>query len=451
MIQGNEYLGTSYRLLCTPITTRYFVFISSALRETSSVLFKTNPSHDYAGDVFEEFSSLCGMTNKRIYITPDIKMQMLMQCLNGAALANIWIIFEHIDRLNNSNLQMLTKEIQMVQQQFLIAEIGNDNELEDSVRAPIKDKPIIEPIPVPEAGSKTLIEKSGVGTYSYPSNSISESAARDERPTLKYPNTLFVVMASLSPNKHNHDSALLGNLQLSFRCMEMLRPDIKMIATVMLIRESFRNHQSLSLFIMKFVKNLIERVDSMLSVTRRDVMMIVLIAKKFRDVPNDMDLEDIEVLSVVKACRLLFSQKIISVNSDISAKIIEETIQKTFKIKQIPDIELNELRKGLEKAAKFLNLSTEEWQLKLCEEIYLGLRINRGIFILGPEISGKNTCIQILSKALQILFEIYIKNITINPNIFTPKELFGSLNAEKVIKEGIVTKICEEFKDHTNS
>ena len=55
MLQGSEYLGTSYRLLCTPLTTKYFLYIGCALRESSSVLFKTNSSHQYAGDIFEEF------------------------------------------------------------------------------------------------------------------------------------------------------------------------------------------------------------------------------------------------------------------------------------------------------------------------------------------------------------------------------------------------------------
>ena len=43
--QQNEYLGSSPRLALTPLTNRYFVFISSALREKSAVLFKCGASH----------------------------------------------------------------------------------------------------------------------------------------------------------------------------------------------------------------------------------------------------------------------------------------------------------------------------------------------------------------------------------------------------------------------
>ena len=50
-----------------------------------------------------------------------------MQYLNGAALASVWIFFEHIDKLEYIHLQTFNKEIQMVQQQFIIAELSQDS------------------------------------------------------------------------------------------------------------------------------------------------------------------------------------------------------------------------------------------------------------------------------------------------------------------------------------
>ena len=39
---GTEYLGTQHRMPLTPLTDRYFVYMSSALREKSGVLFRCN-------------------------------------------------------------------------------------------------------------------------------------------------------------------------------------------------------------------------------------------------------------------------------------------------------------------------------------------------------------------------------------------------------------------------
>ena len=57
--QGNEYLGSRMRLPITPLTNRYFVFWSAALREKSAVIFKTIPSQSQASEIFEEYASIC--------------------------------------------------------------------------------------------------------------------------------------------------------------------------------------------------------------------------------------------------------------------------------------------------------------------------------------------------------------------------------------------------------
>lgn len=125
--QGNEYLGSIHRLALTPLTTRYFVFISSAFREKSAVLFRCIPDHAKAEDVFHEFSNVCTTPFKSFDCNKNMSMRHLMQYLNGAALASIWVFFEHIDKLNYINLQTFNKEIQMVQQQFIIAELSQDS------------------------------------------------------------------------------------------------------------------------------------------------------------------------------------------------------------------------------------------------------------------------------------------------------------------------------------
>lgn len=111
---GTEYLGSQQRIPLSPLTDRYYVFISSALREKSGVLFRCNQSHQHASDVFEEFSHQCHMPYKGFQCNQDMNVSQLMQVINGAAMAKFWVFFEHLDNLPLVNFQIFIKEIQMV-------------------------------------------------------------------------------------------------------------------------------------------------------------------------------------------------------------------------------------------------------------------------------------------------------------------------------------------------
>jgi hypothetical protein len=60
-----------------------------------------------------------------------MQVSQLMQVINGAAMAKFWVFFEHLDNLSLVNFQIIIKEIQMVQQQYIIAEL-NDQDVQDA-------------------------------------------------------------------------------------------------------------------------------------------------------------------------------------------------------------------------------------------------------------------------------------------------------------------------------
>lgn len=418
MLQGSEYLGTNYRLLCTPLTTRYFLYIGCALRESSSVLFKTNTSHQYAGDVFEEFSNWCGMGSKKIAICAGMSTNTLMQVLNGAALANLWMIFEHINKLSGSDLQVITKEIQMVQQQFLISDTG-------------------------ESLVESTINQSG-------RSGLSESSIRPQKVPTKSPNSLFVVLASLDPYQEI-DKSLLKTLNISFRSTEMIRPDYKMVSSVVFVREGFRYHQGLSRMTSDFCKNLIEKIDPNLSISTRDIITVAVIAKKFKDASTvDNDLELGEAQAVGKACKLYFIPKLIHTKNGFDKEcnkavydLVDDCVAHVFRKRQRGAFEQADLRKGIEKAFKGLKFAFQEHQARAAEEIYYGLRLHRSVLLLGDNSSGKSAILSLLSVALKDLYELKVNKYSINPNVFTFKQLCGSLNSEKIQRPGILTKIAE--------
>lgn len=57
------------------------------------------------------------------------------------------------------------------------------------------------------------------------------------------------------------------------------------------------------------------------------------------------------------------------------------------------------------------------------------LRTVRGIAIVGPTCTGKTSIIKIISNTLNLAFNIKMRTSVINPAIFSPKELYGSIQA----------------------
>lgn len=89
--------------------------MSSSLREKSAVLFNTSDSsHSVAGDIFEEFSSLCMTPYKKLVCSPILSIKTIMQYLSGAAQSAFWVFFENLDKLQFTYLQTFNKEIQIL-------------------------------------------------------------------------------------------------------------------------------------------------------------------------------------------------------------------------------------------------------------------------------------------------------------------------------------------------
>lgn len=65
------------------------------------------------------------MPYKSLQCNQDMQVAQLMQVINGAAMARFWVFLEHLDNLPLVNFQIIIKEIQMVQQQYIIAELND--------------------------------------------------------------------------------------------------------------------------------------------------------------------------------------------------------------------------------------------------------------------------------------------------------------------------------------
>lgn len=389
--------------------------MSGAIRETSSVLFKTNPSAQSGGETFEEFAHLCGVNNKRIWTNHNVEISGFMQSLNGAALSGAWLMFEYIDKLSLTNLQTLTREIQMVQQQFLIAE--------NSLERPNGD-----------------------------ARSVFITAHSNENMLKKGPKSLqalFVVMVSVTPELLE-TSNLLTNLKCSFRVYNLNRPPIQYIASVLLMREGYRNHVVLAKSLNDLAKLITSRTQVPVGVTCNDIMMIIAISKKL----SEQECESGEIQLLVKASKLYLFSKLQSTvlpqtcssrEIDELGNSLDDWIYSSFKRRPREQVESVELRKALEKATDELKYVISPYQLAQAEELYYALAMNRGVVLLGPKMSGKSTVVQILSKALSVNCSMTCDPVYIDPNTFTMEELFGNLDTSKEKQLGILYALLEKM------
>ena len=128
--QGNEYLGSRYRLPITPLTNRYFVFRSAALREKSAVILECVSDQSHTKDIYEEYSNICTVCMQTFQCKDSVQtlgsqLKSLLKYLKGAASVNAWVHYEHLDKLTYSEFKAFTKEIQMMQRQFITQELTN--------------------------------------------------------------------------------------------------------------------------------------------------------------------------------------------------------------------------------------------------------------------------------------------------------------------------------------
>ena len=94
---------------------------------------KAIPAHSKAKEIFEEFASICTVSLQSIELSENLgsstsQFKNCMKFLNAAALTNCWVHYEHICRLTYTEFRAFVKELQMVQQQFIISELANETE-----------------------------------------------------------------------------------------------------------------------------------------------------------------------------------------------------------------------------------------------------------------------------------------------------------------------------------
>ena len=170
----------------------------------------------------EEFANLCTIPLQKLSVSPDTSYHLLTSFVNAGALSNTWVALEHIDSLELSVLAMLCKEIQLVQQKVIIADLQKASHVPDKVFLALNqtnDRPDDE-----------AVRRSAFGLF-----------------------------CSLQPFAYEPKK---DNILLScFRCTSLALPDFEMIIRNSLYTYGFKSLYILTKKILLFKDSILEKVN----------------------------------------------------------------------------------------------------------------------------------------------------------------------------------------------
>jgi len=221
---GNEYLGNSARLFITPVTERYFVYMSSALREKSAVAFRTIPAQDSCGNIVEEFANLCTIPLQKFHISSTFNFNLLLAYVSASAFGSTWVLLEHLNNLPFELMTVLNKEIQIVQQKVILADLNRASEVYPIVKLNLE-------------GMKDSVEKKRI-SYG-----------------------LFCSILN-DPNKHELLEKQEETMKSSFRITSLVLPDFEVIVKHLFYAQGFVSFIILSEKVKLFKETIESKVAS---------------------------------------------------------------------------------------------------------------------------------------------------------------------------------------------
>jgi hypothetical protein len=200
-----------------------------------------------------------------------------MQYLNGAALANVWVFYEHLDKLEYTEFEAFNKEIQMVQQQFIISELCNESTVMSD----------------PEPSSKSRLEETeddpgmsieGEGEHDDESQDPSPDKDEDELPPSNFrPNKIcFGVFGSFGHKFIIKEPELAdkycSTAESGFRTLDLVKPDNSFLIETVLRCEGFRNQDKLKNIFKGYLAIFEKKCKFNLTLLNQDICTICRIA-----------------------------------------------------------------------------------------------------------------------------------------------------------------------------
>ncbi|EGD76743.1 dynein heavy chain isotype 1B [Salpingoeca rosetta] len=257
------------------------------------------------------------------------------------------------------------------------------------------------------------------------------------------PNSGIFITLNPAGKGYGGRQKLPDNLKQLFRPVAMSRPDLELIAEVMLFAEGFRAAKDLGrklVAIYSMAKELLspqQHYDWGLRALKTILRGAGhLLAKRRKNAQANGDDGDgsggdavdsrVEAFLLVQALRVNTLSKL----SFADAKRFDGLISNVFTDVSLAEIEYHELSQAIAEAYEELGLVPTETQTKKMLELHEQLRQRMGVVIVGPSGSGKTMVWRVLHHAMSKLAANRIKTYVMNPKAMPRQQLLGHIDPD---------------------
>ncbi|KAI9731342.1 MAG: hypothetical protein M1834_005245 [Cirrosporium novae-zelandiae] len=398
---GFEYLGVADRLVRTPLTDRCFLTLTQAMCQRLG-----GSPYGPAGTGKTESVKALGIELGRftlVFCCDDtFDFQAMGRIFLGICQVGAWGCFDEFNRLEERILSAVSQQIQNIQ-------IGLKKGITDS-------KSTIELI------GRSLHVNSNTG--------------------------IFITMNPGYAGRSN----LPDNLKKLFRSVAMSKPDVELIAEVMLYSQGFKNAKVLSKQVVPFFQECAVQLSkqSHYDFGLRALKSVLVSSgglKRGRLAQHELidNEEAIEPQIIVQSIRETLAPKL--VGDDVE-------VMQTIEAKVFPGVDyvpanLEKLVEAIRSIAAERHLVVSDGWLKKTIQLYQIQSIHHGVMMVGSSGTGKSASWKVLLQALQVTEGVEGVCHIIDPKVISKEALYGNLDSTtREWSDGLFTSTLRKIVDN---
>ncbi|XP_026818275.1 dynein heavy chain 6, axonemal-like [Rhopalosiphum maidis] len=387
-----EYLGSSPRLVITPLTDRCYLCLMGALQLSLGCAL-SGPTGtgktETAKDLAKALATQCIVFN----CSDGLNYKTIGRYFSGLAQSGVWCCFDEFDRVGIEVLSVIAQQLITITN----AKLTNANKFTFEGR-----------------------EIRLIGTCA--------------------------VFITINP-EYVRRSELPDNLQALFRPVAMMIPDYNLIAEVILYSEGFQSSKILSHKIVKMYQLCNEQlsIQKHYDFGMRAIKSVLIMAGLFKRENPIVD----ENLILIRALKNSNLPKFLKDDAELFQDILNDLFPGVFLPENNFEIFLSTAKSVMESEGYQIK---ESFYIKVIH-LFQTIAIRHGIITVGQTGSGKTTILKILSKTLIELYNKKIENryykpvniYRLNPKAISMNELYGQLDLLTMEwKDGLLGKIIRK-------